>query len=105
MGGAQSMSWKPICLSIITISQINFKTKNVKCLLILDDSDATYVLMAGEDAHQWFLVKPGTLKPFEADMCNVYSKKVSLNTAFIGELSKLIHVPTEVTQNEYLASC
>ena len=92
MGSSHSMSWKPICESIFTISKINFQTENVACLLILDDFESTYVLIGGNNKSQWFFVQPGTLKLL--DSCDVSTKRISENISFIGELSKLIPVPT-----------
>lgn len=96
MGNRQSMSWEPICESIYTISKNKFQTENFACLLILDDYESTYVLTAGNDRSQWFFVQPGTLKLL--DSCDVSRKKISNNISFIGQLSKLIPVPTVKTQ-------
>lgn len=98
------MSWHTICLSIVKISEINLGPK-IRCLLILDDRDGTYVLIAGESSYQWFFVLPGLLQKIEMGLCDVRGKSVSNNSAFIGELSKVIRVPTASMQNEILMSC
>jgi len=99
------MSWKPICESIISISKINLRTEDLRCLFIVDDSDGTYVLIGGNQKYQWFLVKPGTLKLLDLQLCEMKDKMISRNTSFIGELSKLIAVPTDSTQREIMAAC
>jgi hypothetical protein len=101
--GANQSSWRPVCESMIEIAKINLKTE-VRVLLILDDAEATYVLMTGGRAYQWFQVKPATLKVVNMPVCDT-TKKISTNTSFIGELSKRISVPTEDAQNEILFSC
>jgi len=77
----------------------------VRCLFILDDHEATYVLFGSNQKYQWFLVKPGTLKLLDLQLCDHQNKTISRNMAFIGELSKLVKVPTDATQREMMASC